>query len=78
MTTLHSYYPLGVEIPHYLANELSTPSLLAIFGTACTIVFSVTTFLAKKANPQISNSELYKTLWFALCRFLTAKQQAQP
>jgi cholestenol delta-isomerase len=77
MTTLHSYYPLGVEIPLYIANELSTPALLAIFGAACTIVFSVTTFLAKKANPQISNPELYKTLWFALCRF-PAKQQVQP
>ncbi|KAL5045857.1 hypothetical protein BDW71DRAFT_182939 [Aspergillus fruticulosus] len=67
MSTLHSYYPLGVELSNYVANELSTPTLLAIFATACAIVFTVTTLLAKKANAQISNSELSKALWFALC-----------
>ncbi|KAL4903078.1 hypothetical protein BDW74DRAFT_180368 [Aspergillus multicolor] len=67
MSTLHSYYPPGVEIPDYVPNELSTPSLLAIFATACTVVFSATAFLAKSVNPRISDSELAKTLWFALC-----------
>ncbi|KAL2870721.1 EXPERA domain-containing protein [Aspergillus lucknowensis] len=67
MTPSHSYYPLGVEIPHYAPNGWSTLTLLAIFAVACILVFAVTISVATRTNPHISNRELSKVFWFALC-----------
>ncbi|KAL4924202.1 EXPERA domain-containing protein [Aspergillus undulatus] len=67
MSTLHSYYPVGIDIPNYAANELSTPSLLAIFIVVGTIVLASSTSVAKYANPRIPQAELLTVFWFALC-----------
>ncbi|KAL4921490.1 Emopamil-binding protein [Aspergillus aurantiobrunneus] len=65
--TLHSYYPLGVDIPNYAANELSTLTLLAIFASACAILLGATTLITTKANPHISRAEFLTVFWFVLC-----------
>ncbi|KAL4939371.1 hypothetical protein BDV06DRAFT_231101 [Aspergillus oleicola] len=67
MPTLHSYYPVGVDIPNYVANDLSTPSLLGIFVVVGSIVLVTSTSVAKYVNPRISKVELVTVFWFALC-----------
>ncbi|KAL4961703.1 EXPERA domain-containing protein [Aspergillus stella-maris] len=37
-TPLHSYYPVGIEIPNYVANDMSTPSLLGVFVIVGSVV----------------------------------------
>ncbi|KAL4779446.1 Emopamil-binding protein [Aspergillus varians] len=67
MTSLHSYYPLGVEIQQYVPNESSTLALVSIFALACILVFAVAFSFATKINPSISNCDLSIVFWFALC-----------
>ncbi|KAI0166430.1 3-beta-hydroxysteroid-Delta(8),Delta(7)-isomerase [Xylariaceae sp. FL1272] len=66
-TPLHPYYPLGVAIPKYIANDLSTQEILAIFTTACIAVLTPTLFLARRKRPDLSKDELATVLWFVLC-----------
>ncbi|RYP73981.1 hypothetical protein DL771_003292 [Monosporascus sp. 5C6A] len=66
-TSAHPYYPLGVAIPDYVANTLSTPTIIAIFATACFCALLPAFFLIRRARPNISSSELATALWFVLC-----------
>ncbi|KAJ5800488.1 Emopamil-binding [Penicillium psychrosexuale] len=56
MTPLHSYYPVGVEIPSYVHNEWSTLTLVRSAKT-----------IATNKNPHITIAELSIVLWFTLC-----------
>ncbi|GAB7353982.1 hypothetical protein MBLNU459_g4577t1 [Dothideomycetes sp. NU459] len=62
----HPYYPLGVEIVGYLANEWPVITLLTIFAAGCAVIFSATYVVVKKFNPRMPTSELYTVMWFVL------------
>lgn len=63
----HPYYPINLEIASYLANEWDTLTLLFIFATGCTAIFSVTYLGVVKIHPRISSGDLWTILWFVLC-----------
>lgn len=63
----HPYHPIDLEIVGYLANEWDTLTLLVIFATGCTAIFSATYLVVMKVHPRISSGDSYTTLWFALC-----------
>ncbi|KAI1341901.1 3-beta-hydroxysteroid-Delta(8),Delta(7)-isomerase [Xylariaceae sp. FL0016] len=67
MSTAHSYYPVGVDIPSYAANESSSLRLVSTFAVVCAIVLVVAKTFATKANPDLATSELSKLLWSILC-----------
>ncbi|XXG99718.1 hypothetical protein Hte_006059 [Hypoxylon texense] len=67
MSSSHSYYPVGVEIPNYVPNEWSTLALVSTFGVTCLIVLTAAKTIATNANPRITVPELSKVLWFTLC-----------
>ncbi|KAJ5970410.1 Emopamil-binding [Penicillium vulpinum] len=67
MTPLHSYYPVGVEIPSYVPNEWSTLALVSTFGVTCIIVLTAAKTIATNVNPRITTPELSRVLWFTLC-----------
>ncbi|KAF2143541.1 uncharacterized protein K452DRAFT_267682 [Aplosporella prunicola CBS 121167] len=67
---LHPYYPLGVVIPSYVTNSLSTPALLAIFATGCAAILLPTYLLIQTKRPGVSNTETAIALWFILCGFI--------
>ena len=69
MKPLHSYYPVGVEIPSYIPNEWSTLALVSTFAVTCTIVLAAAKTIATNVNPRITIPELSKVLWFTLCTF---------
>ncbi|KAI6354455.1 hypothetical protein MCOR25_008598 [Pyricularia grisea] len=66
-STFHPYYPLGVAIPDYKANTISTLEIFAIFATACSGALLLALFLIRTVRPQISTGELSRALWFMLC-----------
>ena len=63
---LHPYYPLGVDIAGYLANEYSVPYLLGVFALGCAAIFGVTYVVTKSLRPNIPKSELWTVMWFVL------------
>lgn len=66
----HPYYPLGVEIVGYLANEWNTLELVSMFAAGCAVIFSVTYAILMKTRPNASNSDVAIMMWFVLCGFI--------
>ncbi|KAF2621448.1 3-beta-hydroxysteroid-Delta(8),Delta(7)-isomerase [Macroventuria anomochaeta] len=64
---LHPYYPLGVEIVGYMANEWNTFELVSMFAAGCAVIFSITYAVLMKSRPNASNSDVLIMMWFVLC-----------
>ncbi|KAK4900755.1 hypothetical protein LTR28_001384, partial [Elasticomyces elasticus] len=54
----HPYYPLGVEIVDYAANEWSVPVLLGVFFGGLAVLFYATYLVVKRVHPQMRGSEM--------------------
>ncbi|KAF2965301.1 hypothetical protein GQX73_g8264 [Xylaria multiplex] len=66
----HPYYPLGVDIPAYGANEAPVPVLLgALAGTLGFAVLGAA-LVARKLNPGLSASGLAVYCWFVMSYFV--------
>ncbi|KAF2843755.1 EBDP4, emopamil-binding protein [Patellaria atrata CBS 101060] len=65
-TPPHPYYPLEIQIAGYLANEWGVPTLLFLFASGCTAIFSVAYIVATRIRPQISTPDLITIMWFVL------------
>jgi cholestenol delta-isomerase len=63
----HPYYPLAAIINPYLENEWHFTTLLAVFASGCTAIFTATTLLVRRVRPGLPTSELLTVLWFVLC-----------
>ncbi|KAK9414171.1 putative Emopamil binding protein-domain-containing protein [Seiridium unicorne] len=63
----HPYYPLDVEIPHYVANTTPVPVLLAALAGMLGSVLLATSTLALRFNPGLTRGELVVFCWFVLC-----------
>lgn len=66
MGLLHSYYPLGGDIPGYVANEMPTLEILAKFTVGCVAILAVARFCIQMHNPRISLVEQSTAMWFVL------------
>jgi len=60
------YYPIGIEIAGYLANDMSVPMMLSKFFVGCGIIFGTTYVIVKRVQPQLSKTELITIMWFVL------------
>ena len=67
---VHPYYPLGIEVVGYLANEYSVPLLLGLFAGGCAAVFGLTWVIVERIHPNLRSSEKATILWFILCASL--------
>lgn len=63
----HPYYPLGVHIVGYAANELGLLVLLASFGAGCAAIFTASYVLVSRVRPSLPISEVMTLFWFMLC-----------
>ncbi|KAI9675711.1 MAG: hypothetical protein M1817_001078 [Caeruleum heppii] len=63
---VHPYYPLGVEVVGYLANEYSVPVLLLLFFGGLAVLFGLTLVVVNNVHPNLPVSEKYTILWFVL------------
>ncbi|KAI5868092.1 Emopamil binding protein-domain-containing protein [Durotheca rogersii] len=66
----HPYYPLGVSVPGYAANESPVPVLLASFAGVLTFVLAGASAVALRLNPSLSRSNLAVFAWFVLSYFV--------
>ena len=62
----HPYYPVEAEIVGYLANEYSTPVLLAIFVAGIVAISSLSFAVIKANAAHLRTSEKSTVLWFIL------------
>lgn len=63
----HPFYPLGIEVTNYLANEWGVLTLLSAFAACCASVFAATYVVVMRVRPTMSRGELLTILWFVLC-----------
>ncbi|PWI69278.1 hypothetical protein PCL_00925 [Purpureocillium lilacinum] len=69
-TTPHGYYPLGVELPHYVANESSVVSLIARFGFQWAAVLVGSYQLFGYLRPTAKSSDRLAFTWMCLTGFI--------
>lgn len=65
---LHPFYPLGVEVVNYLANDKDVLQLLTSFAIGCAGILSLAWFAASKCAPQLRAVDKLVVLWFTLSK----------
>jgi hypothetical protein len=63
----HPYYPLGVSIPNYVENTISTPAILIYFVAACATLMLTSYGVIKTTKPRLGTGDVATALWFILC-----------
>jgi len=65
----HPYFPQTAPIVGYVANEMSTPQLLAAFAAGTSAVLFASMVAAKCANGRLTKGQVGSVMWFVLCKF---------
>jgi cholestenol delta-isomerase len=63
---LHPFYPLGVEIANYVANDQDALELLTKFLSGWLVILAATWWATGKYAPQLSKLDKTIMLWFVL------------
>ena len=63
---LHPFYPLGVEIANYVANDQDALQLLTKFLSGWVVILGATWWGVSKYSPQLSRLDKSIMLWFIL------------
>lgn len=63
---LHPFYPIGLEIVGYLANDWGVLQLLTYFAAGWAVILSVTWAVAGRFNSKLGADEKACILWFVL------------
>lgn len=63
----HPFYPLGIALPGYIANEMSTIRILGIFAGTCVAVGLPTLVAINRTRPDLKKREVSTAMWFVLC-----------
>ncbi|KAK6823570.1 hypothetical protein PG995_006312 [Apiospora arundinis] len=63
----HPFYPLGIALPGYIANEMSTIQILCISAATCGSVMLPTLLAINRKRPELPKRELSTAMWFVLC-----------
>lgn len=63
----HPFWPLNAALPQYAANTLSSRALVASFVVGASAILGVTLSLIQQSRRKLSKTEMFMTLWFALC-----------
>lgn len=66
----HPYFPSGVKLPGFTANTIPPLLLVGYFASGVAIICLMTYIIASHARPNIPNSKLATTMWFAVCAFI--------
>ncbi|KAI1620504.1 cholestenol delta-isomerase [Exophiala viscosa] len=66
LEAVHPFYPVGVEIANFIANDMTVGRLLGIFATGCAGILAATWFLTSKVAPQLQKKDKLAVLWFCL------------
>ncbi|KAJ2900242.1 emopamil binding protein [Zalerion maritima] len=63
---LSPYYPLGVAVPGYVANDMTTLTILSYFAVGCGSILLAACFISRRVRPSLSTGELLTVMWFVL------------
>ena len=63
---LHPYYPIGVDIANYLANERDFVALLGIFAAGCIVICTSTWIFTGMFCSQLKQLNRAIILWFVM------------
>lgn len=66
ITPLHPFYPLGVEIKNYVANDRDVLGMLTIFLGSWAVILSITWVITGWLNPRMKNKDKAVLNWFVL------------
>ena len=65
-TALHPFYPLGIELPGFLVNEMSVPTMLVTFFGSWFVILGALYVAVNNYNPRLSGADKGAFLWFVL------------
>ncbi|KIW43714.1 uncharacterized protein PV06_04787 [Exophiala oligosperma] len=63
---LHPFYPAGVEIANFVANDKTVAQLLAVFAAGCAVILGATWLLTGRLAPRLKTMDKVIVLWFCL------------
>jgi len=66
LEAIHPFFPVGVEIVNFIANDLTVIQLLAAFGTGCALILTTTWLLTTRLAPRLKTMDKMAVLWFCL------------
>ncbi|KAB8230928.1 EXPERA domain-containing protein [Aspergillus alliaceus] len=66
----HQYYPPGVHLPHFVANETSVVSLIAQFGVLWAAFLGGGFLIIRRVRPTASRSDKLAFVWMSLTGFI--------
>lgn len=66
----HDYYPLWVQLPHFVHNQSSVISLISRFGCQWAAVIGISFFLIGRLRPTVGLSDRIAFTWMCLSMFL--------
>lgn len=66
--TVHPFYPLGVEIVNYLANDKDVIQLLSTFAALVGSILFIAWAGATRLAPHLKASDQLAVLWFVLSK----------
>lgn len=64
----HPYYPLGIQLPEYVANEWSVMTLVTTFIGGWGVMLGLTYAFMGIAAPKLKTADKIAALWFVLSR----------
>lgn len=65
----HPYYPTTIQLPHYVKNETSVPSLITQFGLLWAVVLVAAFIIIQHARPTASRSDRIAFAWMCLSKY---------
>ncbi|KAI6780231.1 3-beta-hydroxysteroid-Delta(8) [Emericellopsis cladophorae] len=70
MEAPHPYFPLGVPLPAYIANEFNGPQLVGVFAAGASVILGAAFLIINRVRPTLRKTEIFTALWFVLCGFI--------
>ncbi|EEY20693.1 EBDP2 [Verticillium alfalfae VaMs.102] len=70
ISSTHPYYPLGILIPHYAANETPLPQVLVPFVAVLLLPIPIAFVTSRLIKPSLGGLDRFAVCWFALGAFL--------
>ena len=62
----HPYFPVGVEIANYVANDKHLVELLGVFAVGCIVILGASWLALSTSFPNVKPVDRWISLWFIL------------
>jgi cholestenol delta-isomerase len=74
--TPHPFYPLGIEVAGYLANDKDTVTLLGIALAGLVVICSATWAVVSNVSHRLRTADKLAILWFMSSRALLPQKDS--